>query len=324
MNNNHWKPRKVVSVGAGAVGATFAYTLAQSGLADEIGLLDANHELAMGQVLDLAHGQAFFPSVQIREAQKADYADAHLIVITAGAKQRPGESRLALLQRNAKIIQDIMDEILQQNSSAVVLVVSNPVDILTYVAQKRSGWPRGRVIGSGTVLDSGRFRYLLSQHCGVDVHNVHAYILGEHGDSELAAWSMTNMAGMPIEQFCSICKKCDDWEESRRKIAEAVRNSAYHIIDYKGATWFAVGLALTRIAAAILRNQNSVLTVSAVLEGEYGLSGVSLGVPCILSQKGVERILQANLTPNEQNALVRSATVLQEMIAQLNLPGAAR
>jgi L-lactate dehydrogenase len=286
--------------------------------------LDANHELAMGQVLDLAHGQAFFPSVQIREAQKADYADAHLIVITAGAKQRPGESRLALLQRNAKIIQDIMDEILQQNSSAVVLVVSNPVDILTYVAQKRSGWPRGRVIGSGTVLDSGRFRYLLSQHCGVDVHNVHAYILGEHGDSELAAWSMTNMAGMPIEQFCSICKKCDDWEESRRKIAEAVRNSAYHIIDYKGATWFAVGLALTRIAAAILRNQNSVLTVSAVLEGEYGLSGVSLGVPCILSQKGVERILQANLTPNEQNALVRSATVLQEMIAQLNLPGAAR
>jgi L-lactate dehydrogenase len=324
MNNNHWKPRKVVIVGAGAVGSTFAYTLAQSGLADEIGLLDANHELAMGQVLDLAHGQAFFPSVQIREAQKADYADAHLIVITAGAKQRPGESRLALLQRNAKIIQDIMDEILQQNSSAVVLVVSNPVDILTYVAQKRSGWPRGRVIGSGTVLDSGRFRYLLSQHCGVDVHNVHAYILGEHGDSELAAWSMTNMAGMPIEQFCSICKKCDDWEESRRKIAEAVRNSAYHIIDYKGATWFAVGLALTRIAAAILRNQNSVLTVSAVLEGEYGLSGVSLGVPCILSQKGVERILQANLTPNEQNALVRSATVLQEMIAQLNLPGAAR
>jgi L-lactate dehydrogenase len=324
MNDNDWKPRKVVIIGAGAVGSTFAYTLAQSGLADEIGLLDANHELAMGQVLDLAHGQAFFPSVQIREAQKADYADAHLIVITAGAKQRPGESRLALLQRNAKIIQDIMDEILQQNSSAVVLVVSNPVDILTYVAQKRSGWPRGRVIGSGTVLDSGRFRYLLSQHCGVDVHNVHAYILGEHGDSELAAWSMTNMAGMPIEQFCSICKKCDDWEESRRKIAEAVRNSAYHIIDYKGATWFAVGLALTRIAAAILRNQNSVLTVSAVLEGEYGLSGVSLGVPCILSQKGVERILQANLTPNEQNALVRSATVLQEMIAQLNLPGAAR
>ena len=308
-------------VGAGAVGSTFAYALAQSGLADEIDLLDANHELAMGQVLDLAHGQAFFPSVQIRVAEKADYADAHLIVITAGAKQRPGESRLALLQRNAEIIQNIMDEILQQNSPAVVMIVSNPVDILTYVAQKRSGWPRGRVIGSGTVLDSGRFRYLLSQHCGVDVHNIHAYILGEHGDSELAAWSMTNMAGMPIEQFCSICRKCDDWEASRRKIAEAVKNSAYHIIDYKGATWFAVGLALTGIAAAILRNQNSVLTVSAVLEGEYGLSGVSLGVPCVLSQKGVERILQVNLPPEEKNALARSAAILQEMIAQLKLPG---
>ncbi len=321
MNNDHWRARKVVIVGAGAVGSTFAYALAQSGLADEIDLLDANHELAMGQVLDLAHGQAFFPSVQIREAQKADYADAHLIVITAGAKQRPGESRLALLQRNVKIIQSIMDEIVQQNSPAIVLVVSNPVDILTYVAQKRSGWPRGRVIGSGTVLDSGRFRYLLSQHCGVDVHNVHAYILGEHGDSELAAWSMTNMAGMPIEQFCSICRKCDDWEASRRKIAEAVKNSAYHIIDYKGATWFAVGLALTGIAAAILRNQNSVLTVSAVLEWEYGLSGVSLGVPCVLSQKGVERILQVNLPPEEKNALARSAAILQEMIAQLKLPG---
>jgi L-lactate dehydrogenase len=321
MNNDHWRSRKVVIVGAGAVGSTFAYALAQSGLADEIGLLDANHELAMGQVLDLAHGQAFFPSVQIRVAEKVDYADAHLIVITAGAKQRPGESRLALLQRNAEIIQNIMDEILRQNSPAVVLVVSNPVDILTYVAQKRSGWPRGRVIGSGTVLDSGRFRYLLSQHCGVDVHNVHAYILGEHGDSELAAWSMTNMAGMPIEQFCSICRKCDDWEASRRKIAEAVKNSAYHIIDYKGATWFAVGLALTGIAAAILRNQNSVLTVSAVLEGEYGLSGVSLGVPCVLSQKGVERILQVNLPPEEKNALEKSAAILQEMIAQLKLPG---
>ena len=214
MNDNNWKPRKVVIVGAGAVGSTFAYALAQSGLADEIGLRDANHELAMGQVLDLAHGQAFFPSVQIHEAQKADYADAHLIVITAGSKQRSGESRLALLQRNAKIIQDIMDEITEQNSPAIVLVVTNPVDVLTYVAQKRSRWPRGRVIGSGTVLDSARFRHLLSQHCGVDVHNVHAYILGEHGDSEVAAWSMTNMAGVPIEQFCPLCGKCGDWKKS--------------------------------------------------------------------------------------------------------------
>ena len=323
MNHENWKPRKVVIVGAGAVGSTFAYTLAQSGLADEIGLLDANREMAMGQVLDLAHGQAFFPSVQIHAAQNADYADAHLIFITAGSKQRPGESRLALLQRNAKIIRDIMDEIMRQNSPAVVVIVSNPVDILTYVAQKHTGWPRGRVLGSGTVLDSARFRYLLSQYCGVDVHNVHAYILGEHGDSEVAAWSMTHIAGVPIDQYCGLCGKCDDWQESRRKIAEAVKNSAYHIIDYKGATWFAVGLALTRIAAAILRSQNSAMTVSAVLEGEYGLSGVSLSIPCILSQKGIERILQVNLPPEEQSALARSAAILRESLAQLDLTGSS-
>ena len=317
MTDEHWKPRKVVIVGAGAVGSTFAYTLAQSGLADEIVLRDANHDLAMGQVLDLAHGQAFFPSVQIREARPADYADAHLIVITAGTKQRPGESRLELLQRNVKIVHDIIDEIVRQKSSAVVLMVSNPVDILTYVAHRRSGWPRGRIFGSGTVLDSARFRHLLSQHCGVDVHNVHAYILGEHGDSELAAWSMTNMAGLPVDQFCRLCSKCEDWQAARRKIADEVKHSAYHIIDYKGATWFAVGLALTRIAAAVLRNQNSVLTVSSVLEGEYGIRGVSLGVPCIVAGKGVERVLQAALPPDEQNTLLKSATVLREAIDKL-------
>jgi len=322
MKEDNWKPRKVVIVGAGAVGSTFAYALAQSGLADVIALRDANHELAMGQVLDLAHGQTFFPSVQIREAQAGDYADARMIVITAGAKQRPNESRLDLLQRNVKIIHDIMDEIVLQNSPAVVLVVSNPVDILTYCAHKRSGWPRGRIIGSGTVLDSARFRHLLSQHCGVDVHNVHAYILGEHGDSEFAAWSMTNMAGMPIEQFCRLCLKCDDWQAARRKVAEEVKHSAYHIIDYKGATSFAVGLALTQIAAAILRNQHGVLTVSSVLEGEYGLSGVSLGVPCILSRKGVEKVMQVTLPPEEQSALVKSAAILREAIEQLELTAA--
>jgi L-lactate dehydrogenase len=178
-----WNLRKVVIVAASVVGSTFAYALAQSGLAGEIVLLDANHELAVGQVLDLDHGQAFFPSVQIREAPAADYFDARLIVITAGAKQRSGESRLEPLQRNTRII----DDIVRQASTAMVLLVSNPVDILTYVAHERSGWRRGRIIGSGTVLHGARFRHLLSQHCGVDVHNVHAYMMREHGDSEHTA-----------------------------------------------------------------------------------------------------------------------------------------
>jgi L-lactate dehydrogenase len=309
-----------VIVGAVTVGSTFAYALAQSGLADEIALLDANRELAMGQVLDLAHGQASFPFVQIREAWASDCADARMIVITAGAKQQSGESRLELLRRNARIIHEIIDEIARQKSTAVVLIVSNPVDVLTYVAHKRSGWPRRRILGAGTVLHSARFRRLLRQHWGVDVHNVHAYILGEHGDSEFAAWSVANMAGMLIQQFCRLCLKCDEWQEARRRVADEVNHSAYHIIDYKGATWLAVGLALTRIAAAILRNQHEVLTVSAVSEGEYGLSGVSLGVPGIVSRRGVERVLQLDSPPDEQIALMKSAAALREMIEKLELP----
>lgn len=319
MASEHWKPRKVVIVGAGAVGSTFAYTLAQRGLADEIVLMDANRELAMGQVLDLVHGQAFFPSTVIRTGDAEDYADAALIVITAGAKQRPGESRLELVQRNAAIIQSITDEIVSRNAHGVILVVSNPVDILTYVAHKRSGWPRGRVIGSGTVLDSARFRHMLSRTCGVDVHNVHAQIMGEHGDSEFAAWSITNMAGLPMEQYCRTCAKCDDWEATKRSIVHEVRHSAYHIIDYKGATWFAVGLAMAQIAAAILRNQRSVLTVSAVLDGEYGLEGIALGVPSIVSWKGVEQVLEADLPPDEQAALAKSAATLKEIVGKLGL-----
>jgi L-lactate dehydrogenase len=210
-----------------------------------------------------------------------------------------------------------MDEIEAQASQAVVLVVSNPVDILTYVAQQRVRWPRGRVIGSGTVLDSARFRYLLSQHCSVNVHNVHAYILGEHGDSEFAAWSMTHVAGMKFDEYCQMCGDCQDWRAERRKIEEAVRTSAYHIIDYKGSTYFAVGQALVRIVSAIVRNEKTILTVSTVLEGEYGLSGVCLGVPAMVGEAGVERVLEMELPADERSALERSAGILTQAIAQL-------
>jgi L-lactate dehydrogenase len=314
---DRWRARKVVIIGAGAVGSTFAYALAQSGIADEIVLTDMDQNLAQGQVLDLAHGLPFYPNVQISLGTPQDYQDAHVIVLTAGSKQRPGESRLALLQRNASIIEGIMDEIAGQASQAVVVVVSNPVDILTYVAQQRVKWPRGRVIGSGTVLDSARFRYLLSQRCDVDVHNVHAYILGEHGDSEFAAWSMTHVAGMHFDEYCQMCGNCEDLAEESRRIEEAVRDSAYHIIEHKGATYFGVGQALVRIVRGIVRNEKSVLTVSTVLEGEYGLEGVSLGVPAMVGEAGVERVLDFDLPPEEQAALLRSAAVLKQAIGEL-------
>ncbi|HQO35639.1 MAG TPA: L-lactate dehydrogenase [bacterium] len=309
--------RKVVVVGAGAVGATFAYALAQSGLADEIVLIDRNESLVRGQVLDLAHGQSFFPTVSIRCGDPSDYGDAHLIVLTAGAAQRPGETRLQLLQKNAAVVRSVVAEILSRNASAVMLVVTNPVDVMTYVALRATGWDRRRVFGSGTVLDSARLRHLLSMHCGIDVHNVHGYILGEHGDSEFAAWSMTHVAGMPIDTYCPFCRRCNDWTSERDRIAQQVRDSAYHIIDYKGATCFAVGLALVRITGAILRGQKSVLTVSALLDGEYGLRDVCLSVPCVVSSGGVERIVEGTLPEQEHAALHSSATTLKQAIREL-------
>jgi len=312
-----WEKRKVVIVGAGAVGSTFAYALAQSGPADQIVLIDKDRDFAEGQVLDLLHGVAYFPSVDIRAGDATDYSDAALIVMTAGAKQNPGESRLDLMKRNVAIIENLVDDIVAHDSQAVLLMVTNPVDILTRVAYKRSGWPRTRILSSGTVLDSARLRYLLSRHCDVDVHNVHAYVLGEHGDSEFAAWSMTHIGGVAIESYCSQCMKCENWNDERAHIEEQVRQSAYHIIDYKGATWFAVGLALTRITEAILRNRKSVLTVSVCLQGEYGIDDVALSIPCLVSAQGVEKIIEGKLPAREQAALENSANTLRKYIARL-------
>ena len=309
--------RKVVVVGAGSVGATYCYALAQSGLADEIILTDKNEDLMKGQVHDLAHGQTFFPTVTIRSGSIEDCNDAQLVVITAGAAQRPGETRLDLIKKNAAIIGSIAEDIAKSGCKGVMLIVSNPVDVLTYVALKRSGWEKGRVMGSGTVLDSSRFRYLLSKHCGVDVHNVHAYILGEHGDSEFAAWSMTNVAGINIDEYCPFCKRCSDWKEKRREIEQQVRDSAYHIINYKGSTQFAVGLALVRITGAILRGQNSILSVSTLLDSDFGIKDVCLSMPCMVSEKGVTRIIEGKLSPEELELLFHSADVLKKAIDSL-------
>lgn len=318
---NKGQPRKVVIVGAGDVGASFAYALLQNGAAENIVLLDARQEQAEGQALDLSQGLPFVPAVAVRAGSADDYADAAVIVITAGAKQKPGESRLNLLKRNARIVERIMGEVAARESRAVVVIVSNPVDVLTFVALKQTGWPRNRIVGSGTVLDSARFRRLLGEHCGVDVRNVHAYILGEHGDSEVPVWSMTNLAGMSMDDFCPACHRCGDWISERTRIVTQVRDSAYHIIEAKGSTCYAIGLALVRIVGAILRNEHSVLTVSTLLEGEYGLRDVCLSVPCILSQSGVERIIEGRLSDGEKQALQASAEVLKEKLSELKTAG---
>ena len=311
------KKRKITIVGAGAVGSTFAYALAQSGFADEIAITDMNNNFAEGQAMDLVHGLPFLPQVDIHAGSKADYADSDIVVITAGAKQLSGETRIDLLKRNAAIIETIAKEIAASGCRGVMLLVSNPVDILTKVALEASGWERGKVVGSGTVLDTARFRYVLSKECGVDARNIHGYILGEHGDSEFAAWSMTTIAGRRIDEYCASglgnSKICFD----KNKIVEEVRHSAYHIIDYKGSTYFAVGLALTRITGAILRNERSILSVSMTLNGEFGLNDVCLSVPCIIGRNGVEQIIAGNLPKEEQAALEASAKRLQEALASI-------
>lgn len=310
--------RKVVVVGAGAVGSTYCYALAQSGIANEIVLIDTNEKLAQGQVLDLVHGQPYFPAVSINVGKPADYADAQLIVITAGTAQKPGETRLDLLQRNATILRAIMADISAARSSAVILITTNPVDVMTYTAILYAGkGSKKRIIGSGTVLDSSRFRYLLSDLCSVDIHNVHAYILGEHGDSEFAAWSLTHIAGMPFDQYCPLCGVCSDWSAEKDSIEQAVRDSAYHIIDYKGATNWAIGLAMTRITRAILRDEHSVLTVSTLLNGEFGLEDVCLSVPCIVSSHGIEKVIAGQLTEGEMESLKKSASILKSANASI-------
>ncbi len=317
MENTENNKRKVVIVGAGAVGSTYAYALAQSGLAGDIVIIDRNTELMRGQVMDLAHGEPFFPGGNVFEGDSSDYRDADLIVITAGAAQKPGESRIELLKRNAAVIRSVCSDIKGQESKGVILVVTNPVDLMTQVAIEATGWETGRVLGSGTVLDSSRLRHLLSRHCEVDVHNIHAYVLGEHGDTEFAAWSMTHIAGMPVDSYCPSCKNCGDWIKQREIIEKNVRESAYHIIGYKGATSFGVGMALVKITEAVMRDRGTVLTVSTLLKGEYGISDICLSVPCIVSKRGIEKVVEGKLTLSEQERLNASADALKNALKKL-------
>jgi L-lactate dehydrogenase len=302
---------KIVIVGAGSVGTTLAYTLQVIGVATEIVLIDSNHELAEGQVMDMNHGLPFVPPVHIHAGEYPDCKGADVIVITAGARQKPGETRLDLVDRNAQICKSIMDSIMLYTREALFLVVTNPVDIMTYAVVKHSGLPH-QIIGSGTVLDTARFRYLLSRHCNIDTHNVHAYVIGEHGDSEVLLWSQVRTAGTSLDLFCTRCAYgCAPLDKT--EITGAVKNSAYHIIEAKGSTNYGVALAAANIVEAIIRDENSALTVSMMLNGEYGIDGCCLSVPCIVNKKGVSRIVEAELDRTERNNLNESAETLRNI-----------
>lgn len=305
-------------IGVGFVGATSAYTLATSGLFSELVLVDMNQKKAEGEAADINHGVSFAKPCRVRAGSYADLAGCGLIVIAAGANQKPGESRVELLGRNHAILSSIIGQLMAVNRYAVLLIVSNPVDVLTYMAQKLSGLPAGRVIGSGTVLDTARLKYLVGQHVGVDSRNVHAFIIGEHGDSELAVWSSANISGVDLADYCRITGK-DDSFGAMQRIYENVRDAAYSIIESKGATYYGIGMAVRRIAEAIVRDEHSVLPVSSLITGHYGVDDLCLGLPTVVGKNGAETVLDIPLSHDELRALQASAKKMKSVIAELGM-----
>jgi len=309
---------KVAVVGAGFVGSTTAYTLMLSGLVSELVLIDINKEKAEGEVMDMNHGMPFVRPVDIYIGDYRDCAGADIVIITAGANQKPGETRIDLVKKNTEIFKGIINQILKYNIDCILLVVTNPVDILTYVTYKLSGFPKNRVIGSGTVLDTSRFRYLIGQKVGVDPRNVHAYIIGEHGDTEVPTWSLANIAGIPMEKYCKNVDMCLG-EPTRKEIFDNVKNAAYHIINKKGATYYAVALAVRRIVEAIVRNENSILTVSSLIEGQYGINDICISLPTLVNRQGIVNILDIPISDQELALLTKSASTLKEIADTLGL-----
>jgi len=310
------RPTKVAVVGTGMVGSSFAYTLLLSGIASEIVLIDANHERAEGEAMDLNHAVPFAHPTKICAGGYSDCQGAAITVISAGVGQRPGETRLELVRRNAAIFGQIVPKIADANPEGIIVVATNPVDVLTYITIKESGLSPQRVFGSGTILDTARFRYMLSEHLGVDPRSVHAYIIGEHGDSEVPVWSLANVAGMRLPSFCAengIPLSPDTME----RIFSQTRDAAYEIISRKGASYYAVAAGLMRITEAILRDQNTVLSISSLITDYYGIDDVCLSLPTVVSRRGIERVLRLELSPKEATGVRNSADVLRATIESL-------
>ena len=311
-------PRKAAVIGCGFVGSATAFTLMQSQLFSELVLLDVNMEKADGEAKDIAHGIPFAGQMKIYAGTYDDAADAAIIIITAGANQKPGETRLDLVQKNTAIYQSIIPEIVKRDFGGILLIVSNPVDILTYVALKLSGLPENRVLGSGTVLDTARLKYALGEHLGVDSRSVHSFIIGEHGDSEIAAWSSTNVSGIPLNDFCEM-RGHFNHDAAMDAIAEKVKNSAYEIISKKQATYYGIAMSVKRICECIVRNERSILPVSAMMHGEYGIEDITLSMPAIVGIGGVETHVPIALSEEEAENLVESAGKLKEVAKGLKL-----
>ena len=303
--------RKVAIIGCGFVGSATAFALMQSGLFSEMVLVDVNHQKAEGEAMDISHGEAYARPMNIYAGNYDDIADAAIIIITEKKKKKPGETRLDLVQKNVGIFKTIIPEIAKRNYQGILLIVANPVDILTYTALKLSGLPENRVIGSGTVLDTARFREILGTHLGVDSRSVHAFIVGEHGDSEIAVWSTANVAGVPINKFCEL-RGHYNHVQAMKKIAEDVKNAAYEIIERKTATYYGIAMALKRICEAIVRDEKSVLPVSNMMHGAYGIDDITLSMPAVVGKNGVEVQMPISLSIEEATALKKSADILKQ------------
>lgn len=304
---------KVVVIGAGFVGSTVAFTLMHSSLISEMVLIDINTKKVEGEVMDLNHGLPFVKPMVIKAGEYKDCRDADVIIMTAGPSMGPGETRLTLAHKNCKIMQSVMESISKYTKDAIVLVATNPVDILTYVAANAVDYNQNKIFGSGTVLDSARFRYLISKHFDVDARNVHGYVIGEHGDSEVIPWSLANIAGIRIDYFCPMCSReftCYDKEQ----IYESVRDAGYHVLERKNATYYGVALTIRRIVEAILRDENAILTVSSIMNGKYGIKDIALSLPTIVNRSGIKRVLELPLEDKEIELLIKSADKLKETL----------
>lgn len=307
---------KIAIIGTGFVGASIAFAMSLNKLANELVLIDVNNEKASGEAMDINHGLSFVGQMSVYAGDYSDCADCDVIIITAGANRKPGETRLDLAKKNVAIVKEITANIMKFYTRSVILIVSNPVDVITYMVQKWSGLPNGRVLGTGTVLDSSRFRYLISKKFNIDVRNIHGYIIGEHGDSQLPAWSATHIAGKPISDYFGTLKN-DFTEADRKAILDDVKSAGAEIIKKKGATYYGIAVTVNTIVETIVKNQNTIRTVSTVMKGLYGINDVALSLPSVINSNGVKDVIKLNLTPEEEAELRHSAEQVRSILNEV-------